>query len=220
VFASAGISRPSWGQRIFGYAKTATGIAAAVIAVAAFTAMLSVRGQIQDLQAENTVLHADINDLASTQVELAVVKRDLNEQQQITQEMQTAAESDRDLLVAISSKDTQYAEVVPTDENGSAIGRLVWDPQQNKVWFVAAKLSQPPQGKTYQIWVQNAEGEYTSLGTFRPDSTGFARYERFVASGLEAYETAIITIEQAGGVIERSGAATVFVARLEQLRRQ
>ena len=56
-------------------ATAGAGIAAVIVAIAAFTGMVSVRGQIRSLRHENLVLQDEINDALSQKVELAAVTR-------------------------------------------------------------------------------------------------------------------------------------------------
>ena len=108
-------------------------------------------------------------------------------------------------------------DVISKEEAAGAQGRLVWDPEQNKLWFIARGLLPRKNGETYQIWV-NSGGKWFSLGTFNSDSSGFARYDAVLPQGLKSYESAVVTIERAGGSFERSG-PSLFVADLSVIRK-
>ena len=82
---------------------------------------------------------------------------------------------------------------------------------------VADNLAPRPNNQTYQIWVSSG-GKYTSLGTFTPDSTGYARYVTIVPQGMASYDTAVVTIEVAGGATQRSG-PFVFSADLTPFKK-
>jgi hypothetical protein len=198
-------------------ATAGAGIAAVLVAVAAFTGMVSVRGEVRELKAENASLQSQIDDALSQKVEIAALTRRLNDGEQTSSELRLAARGDRDLLIALLSPESDVAEVFSVNDSGPAIGRLVWDEQQKKVWFVASHLLPRPAGETYQVWVSSG-GRYFSLGTFNADDTGFARYETSVPAGLKSYESAVVTIERAGGSPERTG-PSVFVTDLSRLRR-
>jgi anti-sigma-K factor RskA len=103
------------------------------------------------------------------------------------------------------------------DDNTAAIGRLIWNSEQKRVWFVADNLTPRPNNQTYQIWVSSG-GKYTSLGTFQPDDTGYARYVANVPQGMSSYDTAVVTIEEAGGSPQRTG-PFVFSADLSPFKR-
>lgn len=217
VLRSAGISRPGPLRMAARIATPFAGIAAVLVAAAAFTGMVSVRGQITDLRKTNDALQAKIDGALSQQVEIAALTRQLDEQERTSNELQQAAGGDRELLLALLSPAADVAEVISVDQNQASIGRLVWDSEQKKVWFVASNLPKRPAGETYQIWV-NSGGKYFSLGTFNSDDSGFARYTTWVPQGLDSYESAVVTIERAGGAPERQG-PSVFVTDLSRLRR-
>jgi hypothetical protein len=123
----------------------------------------------------------------------------------------------RDLLLAMLSPKSDVADVYSPDDNTAAIGRLIWNDEQKRVWFVADNLPARPANQTYQIWVSSG-GKYTSLGTFAPDATGFARYVAIVPQGMKSYDTAVVTIEEAGGASQRSG-PFVFSANLSRFQK-
>lgn len=217
VFTAAGITRPSPLRRFIAVSRAAAGVAAVLIAAGAFTGMVWVRGQLGDLRQENSELQTQMDDALSQKVELAALTRKLDDQEKASARLEEIARGDQDLVVALLSADTKVADVVSTDERGNSIGRLVWDEQQKRVWFVASDLPQRPAGETYQIWV-NSGGKYHSLGTFEPDESGFAKHQTVVPEGISSYDTAVVTIERAGGSPTREGRAVFFVYDLSRLK--
>lgn len=216
VLRSAGIIRPGPLRIAVRVAAAGAGAAAVFVAIAAFTGMVSVKGQLSDLRAQNGELESRINDALALKVDIAAVTRRLSEEERTSWELRQSARGDRDLLLAMLSPESDVAEVFAVDQTSSSIGRLVWDPEQKRVWFIAKDLPARPSGETYQIWV-NAGGKYYSLGTFNSDTNGFARYETIVPQGLKSYETALVTVERSGSS-ERNG-PSVFVTDLSRLRR-
>ncbi len=217
VLRSAGIARPGLFGRAVQVATAGAGIAAVIVAIAAFTGMVSVRGQIAALRQDNAGLQDQLNDALSQKVEIAALTRRLTDEERTSADLLQSARGDRDLVLALLSPDSDVAEVFSVNESVAAVGRLVWDEQQKKVWFVASRLTQLPSGQTYQIWV-NSGGRYVNLGTFNADNAGFARFAAVVPQGLQSYETAVVTIERAGGAPERTG-PSVFVTDLSRIRR-
>jgi anti-sigma-K factor RskA len=217
VYAAAGISRPGPLRRAVIIGRAAAGVAAVFVAIAAFTGMVTVRGQLDDIRQQNSDLQTQIDSTRGQQVELAALTRKLDDYESTSAELQQAAKDDRDLFVALTSPDTDVADVVSMDKSASSLGRLIWNEDQKKVWFLATLLPRLPAGETYQIWVSSA-GRYYTLGTFEPDETGFARYETVVPEGLTTYDTAVVTIERAGGSPARSGDAVFFVYALPRAR--
>jgi anti-sigma-K factor RskA len=217
VFASAGITRPSLLSRAFRYSRAVAGIAAVFVAIAAFTGMVSVRGQIRGLNNQNDRLQTQINDALSQKVEIAALTQRLTEEERTSADLRLSARADRDLLLAMMSPESEVAELYARDQASVAIGRLIWDREQKKVWLVANRLSPRPRGETYQLWI-NSAGRWISLGTFNSDASGFVRFDAVVAADLQSYESAVVTIERAGGAAERSG-PSVFVADLSRVKR-
>lgn len=217
VLRNAGITRPGPLRRAFTLGRSAAGLAAVLVAVAAFTGMLTVKDQVGDLRQQNAGLQTQIDDALSQKVELAALTRKLNDQERLAADLEERSRDDRELNLAFMSPQSDVAAVTSLDATGHAIGRLVWDSEQKRVWFVASELSPRPPGETYQIWV-NSGGRYYSLGTFAPDESGFARYETVVPEGLSTYESAVVTIERAGGSPLREGPTVFFVADLSRLR--
>ncbi len=216
VMQAAGVTRPGPFRRFTVVARAAAGVAAVFVAVAAFTGMVTVRNEMSELRQRNDQMQAQINDALSQEVEIAALTRGLDEAERNSAELRRAAESDRDLLLALMSPKSEVADVFTKDDGAFSIGRLVWDEDQKRVWFVASDLPQRPRGETYQLWA-NSGGKFYSLGVFTPDATGFARYDTTVPQGLATYESAVVTVERAGGSIERTG-PSVFVADLSGLR--
>ena len=217
VLRSAGILRPgplTWAARLV---TAGAGVAAVVVAIAAFTGMVSVRGQIDDVRRENQALQARLDNAVPTRVELLAITRRLSDAERTNTELFDAARGDRDLLLALLSPESDVADVIAVNDSEQAIGRFVWDDGQKKAWFVANRLQSLKAGQTYQLWI-NADGRYLSLGTFNSDASGFARLSAVVPQGLKSYESAVVTVETAPGAPERSG-PSVFVTDLSRLHR-
>ncbi len=215
VWTGAGIARPTLLQRAWRVAPAAAAIAAVVVAAASFTGMVSVRNEVNGLRAENVNLQDEINEIPRQQVEIAALTERFAQAEAESVKQQEATRIDRELMLAMMSPESDAADLNATPGNDPAIGRLIWDENQKKVWFVANRLPQRPAGETYHIWVIT-EGEYVSLGTFNTDATGFARVQRPLPEGIAQYDQAIVTIESTASA-QRDG-PPVFVAALWSLR--
>ncbi len=216
VLTEAGLLRPSPLRRASVLVRAVAGVAAVLIAIAAFTGMVSVRGKIHELTKANGELQTQIDDALSQKVEIAAITRRLSDEERASFQQSQAARGDRDLLLAMLSPKSDIADVYSPDDNTSAIGRLVWNAEEKRIWFVADNLPARPDNETYQIWV-SSNGKYTSLGTFQPDASGFARYVTIVPQGMSSYDTAVVTVEEAGGSSQRSG-QFVFSADLSRFK--
>ena len=217
ILIHAGIARPNPLTQAFRWSRALAGIAAVFVAIAAFTGMISVRGQISTLRDQNAHLGTQVEDALSTRVELVAQAQRLTDEENASKELRQTAKAFQELTLAFLSPESSVADVISKEEAAGAQGRLVWDPDQNKLWFVARGLTPRKNGETYQIWV-NSGGKWFSLGTFNSDVSGFARYDTVLPQGLKSYESAVVTIERAGGSPERSG-PSLFVADLSAIRK-
>lgn len=216
VLAAAGIRRPSPIGRAFAFGRATAGLAAVLVAAAAFTGFVWVRGEVHDLREDNSRLRTQIDAALSQEVEILALTRKLDDQAAAAARLEEAAADDKDLVVALLASSTKIAEVYSSEGAGAAIGRFIWDDQQKKVWFVASDLPQRPPGETYEIWVASG-GKYYTLGAFEPDEKGFARHTASVPEGITTYESAVVTIER-DGTADRKGPTVFWVADLSSLK--
>ena len=85
-------------------------------------------------------------------------------------------------------------------------GVSVWDKEHQKGIFVADKLPQLPDDKTYQLWV--LDPKYTtpvSAGTFTVDDNGHARVEFTPVLPVDRSDRLAVSIERRGGVPQPEG---------------
>jgi anti-sigma-K factor RskA len=73
---------------------------------------------------------------------------------------------------------------------------VVFSEQLGMAVFVAAGLSAPPAGKTYQLWFVRADGARPA-GLFQPDANGQAT--QVLEGDLAGAEAMAFTVEPAGG---------------------
>lgn len=216
VWTAAGIQRPSLVQRGMRFMPAAAAVAAVVVAVSAFTGMVSIRNQVNGLKADNGNLKTEIDDALSQKVEIAALTERFTQSETTSRKLEQAARSDRELMLAMMSPESEAANLLATEGNDPAIARLIWDEKQKKVWFVANRLPPRPRGETYHIWVR-ASGRLVSLGTFNTDESGFARFEKTIPEGIAQYDEAVVTIESIAAEIR--GGDAVFVAYLSGLEK-
>ncbi len=213
VLVGTGLRRPGVLHYAAKLTPMAAGLAAIIVAAASFTGMVSLRGQVSDLKQENLVLRDDIRDVASQEVQIYAATQRLAEMDAKFNKLEISSAADRQLIAAMMSPESKFADVTPQVDAGNPIGRLIWEEDQERLWFVADKLPQLPTGQTYQIWV-DINGDWQSLGTFNSDTAGTATYVRNVPGGLGRYASAVVTIETIGGSPGREGQAVFLVTNL------
>jgi len=216
VFESAGIARPTLISRAARYGAAAALVASVVVAVAAFTGMLTVRSEIDDLREANEDLEMRVREAASAQIEVVALGEKLEDAERVTAELTAEAQSDKDLLLALTSDNSRVVGVVSTDDESPALGRLIWDPDRKRLWFLADALPALPADEQYQMWL-NSGGSYISIGTLSTDSSGFARFDTPLGQDISNYDVAVVTVEKQDSAPEREG-PSVFVLDLAGLR--
>jgi anti-sigma-K factor RskA len=218
VFAAAGIGRLGLLHSIVRRIPAASGIAAALAVIVALTGMFMLRSDVSDLQKDRAALQAQVDEALSQEVRIAALQLRLDEGERKFFALQIAAIGDRELLLAVLTPETEVAEVYSVDRGvpNDSFGRLVWNESERKLFFIAIGLDSRPIEETYQIWVAG-DGRYYSIGTFNPGDDGFVRFETTLEDGIDSYQSAIVTIERAGGELDRSG-PSVFVTDLSALR--
>jgi anti-sigma-K factor RskA len=213
VAVQAGIRPPGPTHYLIRFGQAAAGFAAVLVAVAALTGMLSMRSQVSELRQQNAELRSEVRNLASQEVEIFALSIRLAEAEQRAAEIARSAERDRELWAAMASPDSDTAEVVAVEGREYAIGRLVWEQDQNRLWFVAQNLPELDEGHSYQLWLDDG-GEFIPLGRLQRDDSGTATYVRHMPNGISSYNGVIVTIERSGGSFERRGDAIFFVTNL------
>lgn len=216
VLRESGAQTPRWRTHVARTGRAAVGIAAVLAVVASFTGMVMIRGDVDDLREQNNVLKTQVDQALSQEVEIASLKSEVSLGDRRAFELETAARDDRELLASLLSSSTEVADVFPVGENTRGVGRLIWDEEQRLLYFVATNLSPAPVGDTYQIWVDR-DGRWQSLGSFEPDENGFVRRSFLLSNDIAVYQSAIVTVERAGGSFEREG-LSVFAADLATLK--
>ena len=218
VFAAAGIGRLGLLHAAARRIPAISGIAAALAVIVALTGMFMLRSDVSDLQADRDRLQSQVDEALRQEVEIAALHLRLDEGERKFFALQIAADGDRELLLAVLAPGTEVAEVFSVDRGvpNDSFGRLIWNESERKLFFIASGLETRPLEETYQIWVAR-DGRYFSLGTFNPRADGFVRFEATLEDGIDSYQSAIVTIERAGGELDRSG-PSVFVTDLSGLR--
>lgn len=215
LLVDAGIVRPALLSRLIRITGVTATVAALAVAALAFGGYLALRGDVDRLSQANARMADDLRALQSQEIEIAVLSEELETTSDTVEALQTQANQDKQLQLALLSPSSREAHVYAVETDAESIGRFVWDPDQGRIWFFATKLPPLAAGETYELFARVTDGSYVSLGTFNADPEGFARFEAEVPDGLDVYDSAVVTIERqwTPGERERSG-ATVFVLDL------
>lgn len=218
VFATAGIGRLGVLHAVVRRVPAVSGIAAAIAVIVALTGMFMLRSDVSDLRDDRAALQSQVDEALRQEVEIAALQLRLDEGERKFFALQVAASGDRELLLAVLAPGTEVAEVYSVDRGvpNNSFGRLIWNESERKLFFIASGLETRPIEETYQIWVIR-DGRYHSIGIFNPREDGFVRFQTTLEDGIQSYQSAIVTIERAGGELGRSG-PSVFVTDLSAFR--
>lgn len=85
-----------------------------------------------------------------------------------------------------------------------AMARAYVDPESGRLILYAHNLPPVPDGRTYQIWVF-IEDRPRSVGVFRSDSAGEAKYDAGRIPDLDGSVTVAVTLEPDSGVARPTG---------------
>jgi anti-sigma-K factor RskA len=127
--------------------------------------------------------------------------------QQVTANQQVLAEVTRQraLVSTIAYADSQPKQMQATDAAPKAVGRLYAAPELNAFALIIYDMPTLPQGKVYQFWLIDPNGDRTSGGTFTVDSQGRGWQLIRAPKSLDKYQGVGITIEPEGGSLAPTG---------------
>lgn len=85
-----------------------------------------------------------------------------------------------------------------------AAAKAYIEPESGRLILYASNLPPVPDGRTYQIWVI-VEDQPRSVGVFRSDSSGEAKYDAGSLQDLAGPVTVAVTLEREGGAPQPTG---------------
>lgn len=166
-----------------------TGFAAAsvVIIIALLAYIYSIDSKLGGQQAIISELQSQIQEKDS---EIAVLKKDI--------------EGRSYMLAFLENPEVVIINLVKTEPDLKAVGRVLWNPDDDEAMFYALELPEVPQGKTYQLWAI-ADGEPKSAGVFSVDEKG--NYVHVIKSlkDIGNVSAFAVSVEPAGGVTLPTG---------------
>jgi anti-sigma-K factor RskA len=96
-------------------------------------------------------------------------------------------------------------ELVPEVERGNAAGKIVFCPVSNQYQLRVFRLSAPPLGRVYELWLIDERNVPVPAGTFAVNDRGMATHYYKVPAGI-SFVKAAITDEPVGGSPKPTGA--------------
>ena len=135
--------------------------------------------------------------LAVVASELSALQRELLAQQEV--------------LAVLTSGDLQSFQILGTENQPSARGRLFGESKGGRVVLLASGLSPLEAGEVYQMWLIEGETR-TSAGTFAVKPDGMAAVLLETERGIESLDGFGVSIEMGAGSRQPSGPVVMFGA--------
>jgi anti-sigma-K factor RskA len=156
--------------------------------------------------------------LARERSDRAELEEALAYEEEITRSLQNEIDTERAQRVALQQRMEGMSRIVAAIEaplvrtlalagQGDfqrALARAYIDPESGRLILYAHNLPPVPDGRTYQLWVI-VEDRPTSVGVFRSDSQGEAKYDAGRIPDLGGPVTVAVTLEPDGGVPKPTG---------------
>jgi len=134
------------------------------------------------------------------------LQNQITEQTAFAQQAASEMTRQRALVSTIAYSDSQPMRMQSTDAAPKAVGRLFAAPELNALALIIYDMPTPPQGKVYQFWLVDSNGDRTSGGTFTVDTQGRSWQLIRAPKALNNYQGVGITVEPEGGSAWPTGA--------------
>lgn len=164
------------------------GSAVAVIVIALLIGFnISLKNQLENQLAQNKSLE---DRLLEQETQLTALKKEIGTQSEA--------------LAFLENPDVVIINLVKAEPSLKAVGRVLWNPDDDEALFYGLNLPRLPEGKTYQLWAISGDVP-KSAGVFMVDSEGNNVHLIKSLSDLGDISTFAVSIEPAGGVPQPTG---------------
>ncbi|MCE3278157.1 MAG: anti-sigma factor [Bacteroidetes bacterium] len=127
-------------------------------------------------------------ELSSLRAENAVLAEEIGIQQMELYDNRTQ-------LSIIQQPETKVVSLAGVSSAPDASAKLLWNPEEKKLYINAASLPMPPEGKQYQLWAI-VNGKPVDAGVFTMPHGDFVMQKMKVITEAEAFA---VTLEKEGG---------------------
>lgn len=158
--------------------------------------------QIRNLSTELTTVQQryteELNKLTGLRDQLA-------QQDSAYRALSSELTSARETINLLSAPELRTVQLAGTDERPDAVGRALWDADQRRLSFAAARLPAAEEGSTYQLWFVTDPDGPVSLGTFEVDADGRTVYDHVFDAVPGTIQAVAVSLEPAGGSPDPAG---------------
>jgi anti-sigma-K factor RskA len=173
--------------------------ALAIVALGGLSAALGLRlAEERKLRGELEVALAHEKSVSHT------LQREVAAEREQRIAMEERVEGMSRIVAAFEAPLTRTLALAGKGEYAQAVARAYLDPESGRLILYAHNLPPVPDGRTYQLWVI-VENRPTSVGVFRSDSHGEAKYDAGRIPDLDGPVTVAVTLEPDGGVPQPTG---------------
>jgi anti-sigma-K factor RskA len=162
-------------------------VASIAIIISLITYIYSIDSRFNEQQARIAELETLVSEKDS---ELALLREEFGEQ--------------GDKLAFLENPEVVVINLVKTEPDLKAVGRVLWNPDNDEAMFYALELPETPEGKTYQLWAIS-EGQPISAGVFSVDESGNNVHLIKSLKDLGKVSAFAVSVEPEGGVKLPSG---------------
>jgi len=162
-------------------------VASIAIIISLLTYVYSLDTKFSEQEARIAELETQISEKDS---ELALLKEEFGDQ--------------GEKLAFLENPEVVVINLVKTEPDLKAVGRVLWNPDDDQAMFYALELPETPEGKTYQLWAIS-EGQPISAGVFSVDDSGKNVHLIKSLKDLGKVSAFAVSVEPEGGVKLPSG---------------
>ena len=157
---------------------------------------INLRNTIDD---KNTIVKSLSSELNEKSDALVVLRSQLEFREQEIEDLQLITNRSAELAAFLRDPDVVIINLVSLLPDLKAVGRVLWNSNEDKAIFYSSNLPLTPPEKTYQLWVIAGDTP-KSVGVFDVGQKGMNIIKIDSLSEIKSIQKYAVTLEPAGGV--------------------
>ena len=139
------------------------------------------------------------NKLETRQAAISNLQNQIAAKQAEIDNLDAQSQQNRQILTFLEDPNVVIINLVNTQPDLTAVGRVLWNTNDDQAMFFGINLPKPPEGKTYQLWAIGG-GDPMSAGVFNVNDVGKNVLILDSLSDLGDIKQFAVSLEPAGGV--------------------
>jgi len=168
----------------------------AIVLVVLFISNINLRNVVND---KNTIVKSLSSELNEKNDALVVLRSQLENKDQKIEDLQLVATRSAELAAFLQDPDVVIINLVSLVPDLKAVGRVLWNSNEDKAIFYSSNLPLTPPEKTYQLWVIAGDTP-KSVGMFDVGQKGMNIIKIDSLSEIKNIQKYAVTLEPVGGV--------------------